>query len=147
MWVVYASILYLILSYQVFIGFPPFYKKRKKFGFFLIEMPSKREVLDGLVFLGGGMVGGMLCIVIAESSGMKVLAFIGLLPPMYSGWSLRKMLKAETDGPLPWVYNAPIMPFIYPFVRRWPMIYFDLWTMCIPVSIGLIVLIRFIILK
>ncbi len=103
------GIFYFVVCVQVWMGFPPFYRK--------LESASDNDIKK-VVLLGALMASALLVLLVPEPT-LYPGAF-GLIC-IWLGLSARSWLRSQTTGPRPWLCNSVTV--------RWPMLLFDLWTL------------------
>lgn len=125
-----SAFVYLILALQVRFGFPPFYR-RGSWGFFARQNAEEQRATKYVVRRGFGLMAALGLFALTELPVFMLLA--GIICAWIGLW-LRRDLLEETGGPLPWV----MFPLALPWVVRWPMLLFDVWTLGLAVGFGVL---------
>jgi hypothetical protein len=109
---------YLILALQVSSGFPPFYAKGKMEELKLVLLP---------------FILAIMVILVAAVFVPYLFVLFGLVSA-WCGVRVRRMVREQANGPLPWLLN----PLTIGLMSHWPMLLFDAWTVGLAALMGLI---------
>ena len=125
----FISFFYLIISVQLYLGFPPFYRE---FKVAYHEIP--RTLMNNSLWF----TGMFMMIALVAITGNK-LFFVGFgICAIRIAFYFRTELSTQTNIPFPWLrsFLSSTLPFLNPSKR--PMLAFDLWSLGLCFLIALI---------
>ena len=119
-----AAFIYMILAFQLSMGFPPFYRP------FILggvaggkEAESKERTIKVLAPFILALAAGVLIWIVTDIALFQLAAGLSAVA---GGLALRRDLYRTTGGTLHWM-AYPLLH--HGAVLRWPMLTFDLWTL------------------